>query len=68
MDGGKGQAWRWVKYKFGVSWQVVPAGRNTIMRTADKEQLERLTKSILQMEKPDTQKLRQAFNPQVLRS
>ncbi len=68
MDGGKEQACVWVKDKFGVSWQVVPAERNTIMRTADKEQLESLTKAILKMGKPDIRKLRQIFNPQVLRS
>jgi predicted 3-demethylubiquinone-9 3-methyltransferase (glyoxalase superfamily) len=61
-DGGKEQPCGWVKDKFGVSWQIIPAEMDTMMRTADKEQLENLTKAMLQMGKLDLEKLRQAFN------
>jgi len=58
---GQEQPCGWVKDKFGVSWQVVPAAMDEMMRTKNKEQLRRLTEAMLQMVKLDLEKLQQAF-------
>lgn len=60
--GGTEQPCGWVKDKFGVSWQIVPDEFNEMMKTKDKEQLERLTKAFLKMTKFDLEGLRKAYN------
>lgn len=59
--GGSEQPCGWVKDKFGVSWQVVPVEMMTMMQTDDKEQLDRLTRSMLKMGKLDREELIRAF-------
>lgn len=59
--GGSEQPCGWVKDKFGLSWQVVPAEMMTMMHTENKERLERLTKSMLKMGKLDREELISAF-------
>lgn len=49
--GGTEQPCGWVKDKFGVSWQIVPEEMDTMMRTKDKKQLERLTHAFLKNDK-----------------
>lgn len=61
---GQEQPCGWVKDKYGVSWQVVPAEMNEMMLTTDKEQLNRVTRVMLQMTKLDIKTLRQAYNNQ----
>lgn len=51
----------WLKDKYGVSWQVVPAELDNMMKTATPEQIDRLTQTILPMKKLDLDKLRKAF-------
>lgn len=63
-DGGDPQARRcgWLKDRFGVSWQVVPAALFDMLNDADPRRVERASRAFLQMEKFDLDKLRRAFD------
>jgi predicted 3-demethylubiquinone-9 3-methyltransferase (glyoxalase superfamily) len=50
----------WLKDKFGISWQIVPAEMEELMKTSDQERLNRITQSLLKMKKIDIDKLKQA--------
>ncbi|MEN9327690.1 MAG: hypothetical protein RI947_498 [Candidatus Parcubacteria bacterium] len=43
----------WLKDKYGVSWQVVPAGMEEFMNTKDKKKAEMVTQAFLKMKKID---------------
>jgi predicted 3-demethylubiquinone-9 3-methyltransferase (glyoxalase superfamily) len=51
----------WLKDPFGVSWQIVPEGLVSMMEQATPEQLERLIRTILGMQKLDVTALEEAF-------
>ena len=55
-DGGEKQQCGWVKDKFGISWQVLPAQLSELME----KDSENVMKALLQMKKLDLSKLRQA--------
>lgn len=48
-EGGdpKAQACGWLKDKFGVSWQIVPANLNDMVTDPDAEKSERVMKALL---------------------
>ena len=50
----------WLKDKFGLSWQVVPAIMDEMLRSSDSEKLGRVTKAFLQMKKFNIAELRRA--------
>lgn len=50
----------WLKDKYGVSWQIVPAALNEMMETKDQEKLNRITQAFLKMKKFDIKTLEQA--------
>lgn len=52
----------WCKDKFGVSWQVVPTAMNEMMKSGDKEKINRVTQAFLKMKKFDIEALRLAYN------
>jgi len=58
--GQKGQC-GWLKDKYGLSWQIVPAMMDKMFKGNDAEKLERVMKAVLQMTKPDIKKLKQAY-------
>lgn len=51
----------WLKDKFGVSWQVWPTAMGEMMEKGSREQVDRLTKTFLQMKKFDISKLKEAY-------
>lgn len=51
----------WLKDRFGVFWQIVPAAMNDMMNDADPEAMERVTKAFLQMKKFDIAELEKAY-------
>jgi predicted 3-demethylubiquinone-9 3-methyltransferase (glyoxalase superfamily) len=51
----------WLKDKFGVSWQIVPSEMDEMMSKGTPEQLERLTKAFLKMNKFNLSELQNAF-------
>jgi predicted 3-demethylubiquinone-9 3-methyltransferase (glyoxalase superfamily) len=59
-EGGKESQCGWLKDKYGVSWQIVPAGLDDLMKNS--KNIDRLMKAFLPMKKFDIEKLRQAAN------
>ena len=60
-DGGEPGPCGWLKDKFGLSWQVVPAQLGEWMQDADPERASRVGQAIMQMGKLDIAKLREAY-------
>ena len=54
----------WIKDKYGVSWQIVPAALAGMMRDQDTERLARVTQAFLKMKKLDLAALQRAFDGQ----
>ena len=52
----------WLKDRYGLSWQIVPAIMNEMMQTKDPEKLRRVTEAFLKMKKFDLAALNQAFD------
>jgi predicted 3-demethylubiquinone-9 3-methyltransferase (glyoxalase superfamily) len=51
----------WLTDQFGVSWQIVPTVVAEMMQDTQPEKSEKVMQAILQMEKIDIQKLREAY-------
>jgi predicted 3-demethylubiquinone-9 3-methyltransferase (glyoxalase superfamily) len=51
----------WIKDKFGLSWQIVPAEMDEMMKDKDPEKLARLTEAFLGMKKFDIAELKRAY-------
>ena len=51
----------WLKDKFGISWQVVPAGMDEMLRGDGRERIDRVTQAFLVMKKLDIAKLKEAY-------
>jgi predicted 3-demethylubiquinone-9 3-methyltransferase (glyoxalase superfamily) len=60
-EGGEESQCGWLKDKFGLSWQVVPAQLNEMMQDKDPKRSERVMMAILGMKKLDIQVLRRAY-------
>jgi predicted 3-demethylubiquinone-9 3-methyltransferase (glyoxalase superfamily) len=62
-EGGdeKAQQCGWLKDKYGVSWQIVPAALFEMMAEADSEKSGRVMRAMLQMRKLNLAALRQAY-------
>jgi len=58
--GGQESACGWLKDKFGVSWQVTPAVLIDMLHDKDAAKAERVMHAMLQMQKIDIEKLKQA--------
>jgi predicted 3-demethylubiquinone-9 3-methyltransferase (glyoxalase superfamily) len=58
--GGEESMCGWLKYRFGVSWQVVPDELAQLLGDSDPERAERATKAMFSMRKLDVAALRAA--------
>ncbi len=61
-DGGEEIECGWLKDKYGLCWQVVPAALWEMMTDKDKARTERVMKTLMTMRKLDLAKLEQAYN------
>lgn len=52
----------WLKDRFGLSWQIVPASMNEMMSKGSKEEVRRITDAFLKMKKFDIEALNRAYN------
>ncbi len=59
-DGGEESQCGWLKDRFGVSWQVVPAGLSELIGDPDPERARRATEAMLGMRKLDLEAMRAA--------
>ena len=60
--GGKKVECGWLKDKFGVSWQVVPANLGELMRDKNAAKSSRVMQAIMKMKKLDIKTLEKAFS------
>jgi predicted 3-demethylubiquinone-9 3-methyltransferase (glyoxalase superfamily) len=60
-DGGHESACGWLKDKFGVSWQVTPTVLVDMLHDKNPEKAGRVMKAMLQMQKIDIGKLKDAY-------
>ena len=59
-DGGEEVQCGWLKDRFGVSWQVAPAGMDELFADSDPKRAERAMQAMLKMKKLDIEELRRA--------
>jgi predicted 3-demethylubiquinone-9 3-methyltransferase (glyoxalase superfamily) len=59
--GGKKSRCGWLEDKFGLSWQIVPSILGKLLQSEDREKSKRAMQAMLQMDKLDTHKLKQAY-------
>ena len=62
LEGGEESQCGWLKDKFGLSWQIVPAVLGELMGDKDAEKAARVTKAMLQMKKIDIAALKRAYD------
>jgi len=60
-EGGEESQCGWLKDKYGLSWQIVPAGLGDCIGGPDPQGARRAMQAMLQMKKLDIVKLRQAY-------
>jgi predicted 3-demethylubiquinone-9 3-methyltransferase (glyoxalase superfamily) len=61
-DGGQEIECGWLKDKYGLSWQIVPAILDDMMQSTDPERLSRITQAFLKMKKFDIVALQKAYD------
>jgi predicted 3-demethylubiquinone-9 3-methyltransferase (glyoxalase superfamily) len=52
----------WVKDRYGISWQIVPAAMDKMMQDQDPERVARVTQAFLRMKKFDLATLQKAYD------
>jgi predicted 3-demethylubiquinone-9 3-methyltransferase (glyoxalase superfamily) len=60
--GGEEQMCGWLKDKYGVSWQIIPARLGEMMTDPDREKAQRVMEAMLQMKKFNIAALEQAYS------
>jgi len=60
-NGGQEGPCGWLKDRYGLSWQIVPAGMEEMLTDPDQEKSQRAMKAMLGMKKLDLAELRRAF-------
>ena len=63
-DGGEEQRCGWLKDKYGVSWQIVPAVLGRLLQDQDPAKSKRVMKAMLGMNKLDIEGLKKAYEGQ----
>jgi len=62
LDGGEPQRCGWLKDRFGLSWQIVPAQLSELFGGNDPQRAGRVMQAMMQMVKFDIAKLKQAYD------
>jgi predicted 3-demethylubiquinone-9 3-methyltransferase (glyoxalase superfamily) len=60
-EGGEEVQCGWLKDKYGLSWQIVPAGLIELLYSQEAEKSRRAMEAMLQMKKLDIEKIRLAY-------
>ena len=60
-EGGQKSRCGWLKDKFGLSWQVIPNALGQLLGDKDPEKSKRVMQAMMQMDKIDIQKLKEAY-------
>jgi len=62
LEGGEAQQCGWLKDKFGLSWQIVPAQLSELFGGDDPQRAGRVMQAMMQMVKFDIATLKEAYN------
>ncbi|HLF79410.1 MAG TPA: VOC family protein [Dehalococcoidia bacterium] len=60
-EGGEESQCGWLKDKFGLSWQIIPSALPELLNDPDPEKAGRVMQAMLQMQKIDVARLREAY-------
>jgi predicted 3-demethylubiquinone-9 3-methyltransferase (glyoxalase superfamily) len=60
-EGGEKSRCGWLKDRFGLWWQVVPAVLGKLMSDSDPEKVKRVTEAMLRMDRIDIEPLQRAY-------
>ncbi|HXA83482.1 MAG TPA: VOC family protein [Candidatus Dormibacteraeota bacterium] len=60
--GGRKDRCAWLTDKYGVSWQIVPTILSKLLQDKDPEKAKRVMQAMLQMDKIDINRLKQAYD------
>jgi predicted 3-demethylubiquinone-9 3-methyltransferase (glyoxalase superfamily) len=63
-EGGEKGRCGWLKDRYGLSWQIVPAVLGEMLQDEDVEKSERVMSAMLKMDKLDIKTLKQAYEQQ----
>lgn len=61
LEGGAAEACGWLRDKYGVSWQIVPTGFETMMADPDRDKARRAAEAMMKMVKLDIATLQAAY-------
>ena len=61
-EGGAESQCGWLRDKYGLSWQIVPTILAELMQDKDPEKSQRVMNAMMQMDKLDIQKLKEAYD------
>lgn len=61
LNGGTAEQCGWLRDKFGLSWQIVPAAFGAMMTDPDGAKVKRVSEAMMKMVKFDIAKLKAAF-------
>ncbi len=61
-DGGKPSRCGWLIDKYGLSWQIIPTTLGELLGSKDRERAAKAMNAMLQMDKIDIDRLKQAYN------
>jgi len=59
-EGGKKERCGWLKDRYGLSWQIIPSALGQLLGDKDAEKSKRVMQAMLQMDKIDVSRLKQA--------
>ncbi|MCI0573193.1 MAG: VOC family protein [Myxococcaceae bacterium] len=62
LEGGTAEACGWLRDKYGLSWQIVPAVMDEMMSDRDEKRSKRVTDAMLNMVKLDIAQLKAAYD------
>jgi predicted 3-demethylubiquinone-9 3-methyltransferase (glyoxalase superfamily) len=60
--GGKKERCGWLKDKYGLSWQIIPSALGQLLGDKDPQKSKRVMQAMLQMDKIDIERLKQAYD------
>ena len=61
-EGGEEVQCGWLKDKYGLSWQIIPAGLGEMLSSPDAQRASRAMQAMLAMKKIDLAKIKQAYD------
>jgi predicted 3-demethylubiquinone-9 3-methyltransferase (glyoxalase superfamily) len=65
-DGGQEVQCGWLVDRFGVSWQIIPAGLGELLGSTDRAAAQRAMEAMLKMVKLDIETLRRAYDGELV--